>query len=164
MSFTLDKYNEISNLIDKNYDDDNAFTIVMETLNDFVNKYQEFKDGAFEKLPESYRIDTKITFMMIKKVYANIKMLEELKNEEDINNDEIKEYSEFIFNINYVCSNIDTVNFEDDNFNSKLKSTLDFISKKNEDVKRLNETFDNLNNTLGQLEDTLKKYVNQKSS
>ena len=162
MSLTLDKYNELSNLIDKNYDDDNAFTIVMEALEEFINKYQRFKDNI-ENLPENYRMETKIMFMMIQKVYANVKILEDLQNEEVID-DDVKEYSEFIFNINYVCNNIDTVNFDDDNFNNKLKSTVDFISKKNEDVKRLNETLDNLNNTLGKLEDTLKVYVNQNSS
>ena len=70
MSFTFDKYKELSNLIDKNYDDDNAFTIVMEALEEFINKY---KDSNIHDLPENYRMDTKIMFMMIKKFMLMLK-------------------------------------------------------------------------------------------
>jgi uncharacterized membrane-anchored protein YjiN (DUF445 family) len=157
MEFNKENCNKLISLLTKDKENEENFDMFMDLLKSYLEMYDHLNE--INVLPDTFKIDTKVMFDLIKIVYCDEEVIKEISNEDDshFNKDEMNEYLEFVNNVSYICENIDTFNSNDSVLSDKLKNVAIFFGKKQEDMKKLNEAMDNLGNTLDEVYKTLEK-------
>ena len=155
----------IENIITQNDNGDDALNLVYPFVNNFIEKYYNLKN-----INEQFINYTKNLFELLYVIFNKEYMLtlEELNKDNNIikfNEDEKVEFElfkEFITNLEYINENI--FNFKNENelsnnlsINEKMKSTIKYLTKKNDDMEQLNESMKYLNKSLDNKYKMLKK-------
>lgn len=151
MEFNEENCLKVSDLFDKNNDDDKVYEFFMNLINNYLNKYNYLDEIEIE---DEFRGDTKNIFNLANKIFCKEEIINELgdKNDKSYDDSEYKEYLELVENINYVNNNLnflDNKNYYE--FKNKILSVWLFFSNKENDLNKLKEAIENLNDSLSKL-------------
>ena len=148
MEFSEENCLIVSNLFDKNNDDDKVYEFFMSLINKYYNMYDKLENL---KITDKFKLDTKNIFELAKKIFCKEDIVNELGDENDKNYDksEYNEYLEMIENINYVNKNLNILDDDNcDEFKNKILSVWLFFWNKENDLNMLNEAIEDLKDSL----------------
>ena len=161
-TYIEDKYDEIIKLHSEN--DDEAIDMVFKLFEKFTEKYT--LDNIQNNDLINFRKDGKMLFSLLYKVLNSDELREEMKNDDDMHDDEIHEYENFILNLEYIINKIDTVDLVDESklhclmFKTSCNICKDYLNKKLNDMNALKNSLDGLNNSLKKLQNHLELSIN----
>ena len=154
----------IQNIIIQSDNFKDPFTLVYPIVNNFIEKYKSLKVFN-EKFINDLNKLFNLLYVVFNKQYQLI--LEEINKEDNTIQYDKKEqhefelYEDFIRNLKYISENIS--NIKDENefsnnkpLNEKIKSTIEYLEKNNNDMKRLNESMNRLKKSLEETYNLLK--------
>jgi hypothetical protein len=144
MEFNEENCLKVSNLFDKNNDDEEVYIFFMNLINKYFNKYNKLDNI---EITNDFKRDTKNIISLGEKIFCKDEIIKELENE-NYDDNEYDEYLELVENIKYINKNF---NLLDENYNeikNKILSVCLFFLNKENDLDKMNEAIDNLNDTL----------------
>jgi hypothetical protein len=144
MEFNEENCLKVSNLFDKNNDDEEVYIFFMNLINKYFNKYNKLDNI---EITNDFKRDTKNIISLGEKIFCKDEIIKELENE-NYDDNEYDEYLELVENIKYINKNL---NLLDENYNeikNKILSVCLFFLNKENDLDKMNEAIDNLNDTL----------------
>ena len=144
MEFNEENCLKVSNLFDKNNDDEEVYIFFMNLINKYFNKYNKLDNI---EITNDFKTDSKNIISLGEKIFCKNEIIKELENE-SYDDNEYDEYLELVENIKYINKNF---NLLDENYNeikNKILSVCLFFLNKEDDLDKMNEAIDNLNDTL----------------
>ena len=150
----------LCNQLDLKSDINTSESLIYEICNSFMNKWSNYTNAQLidDSNKENFLYDIKITFNTFYQYFGSKKILKEIEIclKEDLDGiSDVEEYLEFVDNLKNIKDvQSEDINDENSEILKKIKSSVAYLQKKNQELEDLNQSFRELNDKLDTL-DTL---------